>query len=281
MRRLILALALSLWLVVVCQAGVRLEPATIRPGEAFAVVFEEARLALVRQDSEIAMATLKAGVGQVLLAKGLKTQAGRYPVEIVWLDETLKTHRQTLWLTVDKDDRPEERLTLPERMVSPRKKSVLKRIKREAKQLRAIYERRSWPAKAQSFSLPVPQEISSVFGLKRILNGKPRSPHSGTDFRSPRGTVVRAPADGIVVLTADLFYTGRTVVLDHGDGLVSLYAHLSTFGCVVGQHLARGDSLGQVGSTGRSTGPHLHWGVRLRGIRVDPMSLVYSSLERP
>ncbi|MDX1581455.1 MAG: M23 family metallopeptidase [Alphaproteobacteria bacterium] len=126
----------------------------------------------------------------------------------------------------------------------------------------------------QGFIRPVDDPLGSPFGLRRILNGKPRSPHSGVDFRSPRGTGIKAPARGRVVLVDDLFFTGRTVVLDHGAGLYSYYAHLEEPRCRTGETLAAGTVLGTVGSSGRATGPHLHWGVKLRGKRVDPLAVI-------
>jgi murein DD-endopeptidase MepM/ murein hydrolase activator NlpD len=94
------------------------------------------------------------------------------------------------------------------------------------------------------------------------------------DFSSPRGTPVRAPAAGIVVLASDLFFTGNTVVLDHGAGVVSVFAHLSSTTVQPGESVSEGAPLGLVGATGRATGPHLHWSVRLHGSRVDPLSVV-------
>lgn len=127
---------------------------------------------------------------------------------------------------------------------------------------------------ADSFKRPVPDKVNSHFGKKRILNGLPRAPHSGTDFRSPSGRLIRSPARGDVVFSDDLYYTGNTVILDHGAGLYSLYAHLSQTLCSPGQRLEPGQPLGKVGSTGRSTGAHLHWTVRLREARIDPMTIL-------
>ena len=106
------------------------------------------------------------------------------------------------------------------------------------------------------------------------MNGKPKSPHSGTDFRSPSGTSIRSISSGRVALVADLFYTGQTVVVDHGEGLLSIYAHLSKVLVKEGSELRVGDTLGEVGSTGRSTGAHLHLTVRLLGERIDPLALL-------
>jgi murein DD-endopeptidase MepM/ murein hydrolase activator NlpD len=126
----------------------------------------------------------------------------------------------------------------------------------------------------KTFARPVDGPVNSVFGKRRLLNGKPRSPHSGTDFRSPAGTPVLAMGTGRVVLTDELFYTGHTVVLDHGEGLFSLYGHLSKIEATAGELVDTGQLIGKVGSSGRSTGPHLHVTMRLLGERIDPMALL-------
>jgi murein DD-endopeptidase MepM/ murein hydrolase activator NlpD len=148
------------------------------------------------------------------------------------------------------------------------------RVKREAAQLRSIFagvSARMWEG---AFRLPVDVEPSPNFGQKRILNGQPRSPHGGVDFGARAGAPVHAPAKGRVALSSALFFTGRTVVLDHGLGLFSFYGHLRTAAVRKGQVVAAGALLGEVGATGRATGPHLHWAVRLNGARVDPLGVV-------
>jgi murein DD-endopeptidase MepM/ murein hydrolase activator NlpD len=114
------------------------------------------------------------------------------------------------------------------------------------------------------------------FGGEQVRREKhlPRSPHSGADFPSAEGTRVAAPSDGQVVLAEDLYFTGRTVVLDHGLGVFSLLAHLSALSVDEGQHVSAGSQIGLVGATGRVTGPHLHWAVRVGGARVDPLSVL-------
>jgi murein DD-endopeptidase MepM/ murein hydrolase activator NlpD len=116
-----------------------------------------------------------------------------------------------------------------------------------------------------------------VFGVLSIYNGETRSRHSGADFLSPAGTPIAAPAAGRVLLAQDLYFTGNTVIVDHGLGLFSLFAHLSAIEVADGAAVAAGDLVGKVGSTGRVTGPHLHWTVRLGGARVDPLSLLASA----
>ena len=120
------------------------------------------------------------------------------------------------------------------------------------------------------FDPPVKGPLSSPFGLKRFFNGEPRAPHSGLDFAVPTGTPVVAPAVGKVILTGDYFFNGNTVFLDHGQGLISMYCHLSVIDVKVGDTLSRGQVLGKVGATGRVTGAHLHWNVSLNDARVDP-----------
>ncbi len=124
------------------------------------------------------------------------------------------------------------------------------------------------------FMPPVPSTVTSHFGTRSIFNGQARSPHSGADFPSLTGTPVAAPNAGRVVLAKDLYFSGKTVILDHGLGLFSLLAHLSVIGVHEGDSVAAGQAIGEVGATGRVTGPHLHWAVRAGGARVDPLAVL-------
>lgn len=209
-----------------------------------------------------------------LLPVSLDFLAGEYPLSAALVDLHGRTTTAELMLRVEHKKRPIEHLSLPERMVTPVQKDV-ERIKREADLLNSKYETKS-PRLWSSFERPVHDPVSSVFGKRRLMNGKPKSPHSGTDFRSPAGTLVHSISNGRVVLTADLFYTGQTVVVDHGEGLISIYAHLSKVLVQEGDDLSVGGVLGRVGSTGRSTGAHLHLSVRLLEERIDPLALLDS-----
>lgn len=156
------------------------------------------------------------------------------------------------------------------RLVSPNKKDQ-NRIAREFPRVMKAY--RTWTSNEPStfqMIMPVPHKSNSSFGKRSVYNGKPKSPHSGMDFASPTGTPVKAVIDGRVVETIDYFYTGRTVMVDHGMGLVTMYCHLSKIDVKKGQEVKAGDIVGKVGATGRVTGPHLHFTVSLGNVRVDP-----------
>jgi hypothetical protein len=169
---------------------------------------------------------------------------------------------------------PPEMLTLPPAQVTPRRAKDLQRIREERETLRTIFAGRQPGILWNRFSLPVDGPESTPFGRRRLLNDKTPSLHSGIDFRGAAGTPVRAAARGRVVLATELFYTGWTVVVDHGEGLFTLYGHLRDINCHVGEILEHKAVLGTVGSSGRSTGPHLHWSMHLRGARIDPLGVV-------
>jgi murein DD-endopeptidase MepM/ murein hydrolase activator NlpD len=150
-----------------------------------------------------------------------------------------------------------------------------KRIDRESRELAAAFTasppERSWTT---AFVRPVPDVANSAFGTHSVFNGQPTSQHTGADFLSPSGRPVKAPNAGRVVIAGARYFSGNTVVIDHGQGLFSVLAHLSQIDVAVGDTVAAGRVIGTVGSTGRVTGPHLHWAVRLNGARVDPLSLL-------
>lgn len=166
---------------------------------------------------------------------------------------------------------PEQRIRLKdERQVTPNAEDEA-RIVREQALMGPAWK--AWPeglVPTLRFRQPTPGGLTSSFGLRRIFNGQPRAPHSGLDITAPAGQAVRAPAAGVVVLTGDFFFSGNAVFLAHGEGVVSLFAHLSKVKVREGQRVEAGDLLGEVGMTGRATGPHLHWSLSLNNARVDP-----------
>ncbi len=168
---------------------------------------------------------------------------------------------------------------VPQETVTPSEEH-LARIRREGALVAAAkgqrYPRPEWLAAALAgFRWPAIGPVSGVYGSQRIYNGTPRSPHYGVDVAVPTGTPVYAPAPGVVTLAEpDLFYSGGTVILDHGYGLSSSFLHMSKLHVKVGEELAAGDLLGEVGSSGRATGPHLDWRMSWRDRRVDPQLLV-------
>jgi murein DD-endopeptidase MepM/ murein hydrolase activator NlpD len=169
----------------------------------------------------------------------------------------------------------EDRLTVPQRFVelSPEDQA---RAARETAKLAAVFRARGAERLWQgAFQIPIEDaRRSSSFGRRRILNGQPRSPHTGVDLGAASGTPVHAMQRGKVVMDEDLFFSGRTVVLDHGLGVFSLYGHLSESRVQAGRVVDAGVVIGLVGATGRVTAPHLHWAVRIGDARVDGLDLV-------
>ena len=213
-----------------------------------------------------------------LLGLDMQDRPGRYEltIEIVYPQ---RTERRSLSVLVMQEAYPEQRLTLPSRMVDLDQKT-LARVETESKAIhRAFAGFVPHPLWKGGFLEPVHGTISGRFGSRRVINGQPRKPHSGEDIAAPEGTPVLAMNDGMVRLTADHFFSGKGVIVDHGLGLFSMYFHLSGVDVKQGQVVQKGQVIGKVGSTGRTTGPHLHWGVRLNGARVDPYSLLDLTVE--
>lgn len=203
---------------------------------------------------------------QALVGLPLSLQPGDQRIEVTWPGGRRSWHR----FTVRPRDYAESRITIrEERMVTPGPED-LKRIEADRARIRAALA--TWSDTVPDFDFAVPAEgrFSSDFGLRRFINDQPRNPHSGLDIAAPVHTPVHAPAPGRVILTGDFFYAGRAVMLDHGHGLLSFYAHLDSIGVQEGTQLERGAALGTIGMTGRVTGPHLHWGVYLNRTPVDP-----------
>ncbi|WP_226488024.1 M23 family metallopeptidase [Pseudomonas sp. B20] len=207
----------------------------------------------------------------------VKEQGTRW-LAIVGIPLTVKPGTQqvtsggrTLNFTVGSKKYPEQHITLKnKRQVNPNPEDN-KRIEGElAEQLRAY--RSFSPGTPSNLILdkPVNGPLSSKFGVRRFFNGEERNPHSGLDFAVPAGTPIKSPAAGKVILTGNYFFNGNTVFVDHGQGFISMFCHMSKIDVKVGDLVPRGGVVGKVGATGRATGPHMHWNVSLNDARVDP-----------
>lgn len=181
---------------------------------------------------------------------------------------------RTLTFDVQEHAYREQRLTVEQRYVSLSQEN-LDRVGRERKVIdAALNNYREVPLDAIQLNAPVDGPRSSSFGLRRFFNDEPRQPHSGMDIAVPEGTPIRAPRGGVITATGEFYFNGNTVFIDHGQGLVTMYCHLSETGVVEGQTITAGESIGAVGKTGRVTGAHLHFGTYLNGAAVDPALLL-------
>ena len=194
------------------------------------------------------------------------------PADITYrLDDQTRSHA----FEVSDKAYSEQHITLKNReMVNPNPEQ-LARIRRESSRQRALYLTFSDRTPPQNgFLRPLEGPVSSLFGHRRFFNGEPRNPHSGLDIAAPTGAEIRAPADAEVTLVDHLYYNGKTIFLDHGQGLITMYCHLSEPLVNEGETVQQGQVIGLVGATGRVTGPHLHWSVSLNGYRVDPQRMM-------
>ena len=216
-----------------------------------------------------------AGAYAALVGFDLERAAGPEPWRVEVHEPGRKPRVSRGTLDVRHRNFPVQRLTLPAPMVDLDPETE-RRAVAEGEVLRTLYRtispERLWRG---PFVRPIAgNDPGSGFGSRRIINGQPRTPHGGTDYAAARGTPVVAVNDGRVALVAEYFFPGRLVVVDHGLGLYSLYFHLDEARVEIGEHVVRGQALGTVGSTGRATGPHLHFGIQVGPARVDPDRLL-------
>ncbi|WPC69415.1 M23 family metallopeptidase [Aeromonas hydrophila] len=193
----------------------------------------------------------------------LKSQPGPHQLQV--------SDGRTLGFTVGTKHYREQHIKLKNsRQVNPLAEDMT-RINRElAEQTRAYQTFSPTQPSNLLFDKPVDGPLSSPFGLRRFFNGEERNPHSGLDFAVGAGTPIKSPAAGRVILIGNYFFNGNTVFVDHGQGLISMFCHMSKVDVKLGQSLPRGGIVGRVGATGRATGPHMHWNVSLNDARVDP-----------
>ena len=222
------------------------------------------RLSLARGDD---------GAWRGVVGVDVFTAPGSHPLRVTMTREGTAPLTHAAALEVVAKDFPTRTLTVEPRFVEPPPAETA-RLTAEAVRLSALYATVTPRAPVGVMLTPLQSDVTGVFGSHSVFNGQPRSPHAGVDFRGGVGTPITAPAAGTVAMAEDLYFTGQTVVIDHGGGMYSILAHMSEIRARVDQVVAPGDLVGLVGATGRVTGPHLHWSIRLLGNRVDPLSVV-------
>ena len=217
------------------------------------------------------------------------TRVGREWITVVGLDLDMKpgnytgdvrvtrngvVENRSITLNVKAVKFPVERLQVAEKYVELSPENT-ERALRETKELEEIHKTISGQALWKDpFIVPIPGGVGVSFGKRRVFNGESRNPHAGADLKATTGTPIRSTNRGRVVLAKDLFFTGNTVIVDHGLGIYTLYAHLSRIDVAKDAMVERSQVVGLAGATGRVTGPHLHWGARVQNTRVDPFSLI-------
>lgn len=237
------------------------------PGPAPQVVFDGQRVLVARVGD----------VWQAVVGLPLALRPGAHVLSVVDSERS----GRGIPFKVGRRDYETQHLTLANRRQVEPEPEDLRRIAREQESLvRAFSTFSDSVLDTLAFDLPSEGRVSGGFGLRRFFNDEPRQPHSGLDIAAPEGTPIAAPAAGTVIEIGDYFFNGLTVVLDHGQGLVTMYNHLSRIDVAKGARVARGEKIGAVGQTGRVTGPHLHWSVSLNNARVDPALFLSSEVRK-
>ena len=232
-------------------------PGTEKPAKAF---YNKKRLAIFTKDNQ----------HFALVGLSLSTKPGNKHIELHWSNGK-KDIRQ-----FDVKDKTYEAqyLTIKnKRKVNPNEKDMTRIVKERKKKTKARTHYSSDPVKA-NFIIPVEGRVSSIFGLRRFFNEQPRRPHSGLDIAAPEGTPIKAVESGTVIEASDFFFSGNVVYIDHGQGLISMYAHMHSIAVEIGQKTNKGDIIGTVGQTGRVTGAHLHLGILANQTLIDPVLLL-------
>ena len=201
------------------------------------------------------------------------TEPGKYDLEISSNGSTLKQVVEVI-----KKEYEVQQLTLPKHMVELSAKDEA-RAERDQQKMAAIWPNETGRSWTGDFVNPLEGEIITPFGVRRIINNIPKSPHTGVDVKGNKGDKIIAPNNAVVALVDNQFFAGKALVLNHGQGIYTMFFHLSKVLVKPGQEVKKGDVIALVGSTGRATGPHLHWGARVQGARIDPLELVHLKLE--
>ena len=232
----------------------------------------------VRFGERRAMVIADNGSWKAVVGLPLTSKPGQHEITVYHSDGS----RETRTFSVTGKEYETQRLTISnQRQVDPTEED-LKRIRSDRSRISNALANWSEESTLEvDFRKPVEGVTSSPFGLRRFFNEQPRRPHSGLDIAAPEGTTVKAPAGGIVVETGDYFFNGNTIFIDHGQGLVTMYCHLSRIDVAIGERVKSGAVIGQVGATGRVTGPHLHWSISLSEAMVDPTLFLAPTLSAP
>jgi murein DD-endopeptidase MepM/ murein hydrolase activator NlpD len=220
-------------------------------------------------------------LSEALLGVDLEKAPGDYELSVSATTENGQHAECTATLAVRAGKFATESLTVQKQFVEPNEQQAQRAVAEQEK-LREIFDHIT-PEKLWHgpFRMPLTGRVRGTnFGKRRILNGQPRSPHTGADFPAPTGTPIHATQGGRVVLAEELYFSGNTVIIDHGLGIYSLYGHLSATDVTAGDAVKAGAVIGKVGATGRVTGPHLHWGVTVNKARVNPIQLVSQTVIR-
>jgi murein DD-endopeptidase MepM/ murein hydrolase activator NlpD len=227
---------------------------------------EEARPKVLFGERPV-LVTAGSGGWQALVGVPLDLAAGEQRIEVLHGDG----RRGSEAFTVRAKDYPRQQLQIKDQNMVEPDAATLARIETEQRVQDEVKTRwRETPAMDLELMAPASGRLSSRFGLARVINGQPRAPHRGLDLAVPSGTPVRAPSGGTVSHVGDFFFNGRTVFIDHGQGLISMICHLNQVEVAAGQELRPGQRLGLSGASGRATGPHVHWTVFMNGTAVDP-----------
>lgn len=258
--------------------SVAVYPTILRPGDVARIELtpttEFSLATLLWQEQLIPLSPLPNGQLAVLIGIPKDMAAGIHQGKLQITSRRGLRRSLLVKLQVDEKTFPEQHLSLPPQQVNPDQKTM-ERHHRERVELNRVFDRpqqaRLWKA---PFQLPVQGKLLSPFGVQRILNGQPRSYHSGVDQRARLGEPVAAAGGGLVVLVADHFFAGKSVYIDHGMGIITMYFHLSSINVSEGEEVAAGQTIGLAGATGRASGPHLHWGARVHNCKVDPLALL-------
>jgi murein DD-endopeptidase MepM/ murein hydrolase activator NlpD len=273
-----LRLSVLLCLALLARTGhaLTLDSTPVPGGIAVITLPADADPATARYGDRKVLVTRNEGDYLAVIGLPLGTKPGRYFLTVT--DKQGKT--RNLGFQVADKAYEEQHITITDkRKVNPEKQDMV-RITRETKQINSALSH--WSAQEDvvvTFRKPVEGPTSSPFGLRRFFNEQARSPHSGLDIAAPEGAAIHAPAPGTVLTTGEFFFNGNTVLLDHGQGLITMYCHMSRIDVTPGQTVDTGETLGAVGMTGRVTGPHLHWGVSLNDARIDPLLLLPEEIQ--